>query len=65
MGDSADDILQTLRLDEGTVSYEDIKKSLNDYFAERRNTVVERALFNKGRKNPENRSTHSSRMYTD
>ena len=35
MGDSADDILQTLRLDEGTVSYEEIKKSLSDYFAER------------------------------
>ena len=35
MGDSADDILQTLRLEEGTVSYNEIKKSLNDYFAER------------------------------
>ena len=47
MGDSADDILQTLRLDEGTVSYEEIKKSLNDHFAERRNVIVERARFNK------------------
>ena len=35
MGDSADNILQTLRIDEGTVSYWEIKKSLNDYFAER------------------------------
>ena len=35
MGDSADDILRTLRLDEGTVSYEEVKKTLNDYFAER------------------------------
>ena len=34
MGDSANDILQTLQLDEGTVSYEEIKKSLNDHFAE-------------------------------
>ena len=32
MGDSADDILQTFRIDEGTVAYEDIKKSLKDYF---------------------------------
>ena len=47
MGDSADDILQTLRLDKGTVSYEEIKKSLNDYFADRRNIILERACFNK------------------
>jgi len=47
MGDSADDILQTLQLDEGTVSYEAIKKSLNDHFAEWRNVIVERAHFNK------------------
>ena len=36
MGNSANDILQTLPLDKGTVSYNEIKKSLNDYFAERR-----------------------------
>jgi len=47
MGDSADDILQTLQLDEGTVSYKAIKKSLNDHFAEWRNVIVERARFNK------------------
>lgn len=35
MGDSADDILQMLQLDKGTVSYEEITKSLNDYFADR------------------------------
>ena len=52
MGDSADDILQTLRLDEETVSYEEIKKSLNDYFAARRNTIVERARFNKRSQKP-------------
>ena len=52
MGDSADDILQTLRLDEGTVSYDEIKKSLNDYFAERRNVIVERARFNKRSQKP-------------
>ena len=52
MGDSADDILQTLRLDEGTVSYKEIKKSLNDYFAEQRNIIVERARFNKRSQKP-------------
>ena len=52
MGDSADDILQTLQLDEGTVSYEEIKKSLNDYFAERRNIIVERARFNERSQKP-------------
>ena len=52
MGDSADDILQTLPLDEGTVSYDEIKKSLNDYFAERRNVIVERACFNKRSQKP-------------
>ena len=52
MGDSADDILQTLPLDEGTVSYDEIKKSLNDYFAERRNVIVERARFNKRSQKP-------------
>ena len=44
MGDSAGDILQMLRLDEGTVSYEEIKKSLNNHFAERRNVITR---FNK------------------
>ena len=52
MGDSANDILQTLRLDEGTVSYDEIKKSLNDYFAEHRNIIVERAHFNKRSQKP-------------
>ena len=52
MGDSADDILQTLRLDEGTVSYEEIKISLNDYFAARRNIIVERVRFNKRSQKP-------------
>ena len=52
MGDSADDTLQTLQIDEETVSYEGIKKSLNDYFAERRNVIVERARFNKRSQKP-------------
>ena len=52
MGDSADDILLTLRLDEGTVSYEEIKRSLNDYFAEWRNIIVERVHFNKRSQKP-------------
>ena len=51
-GHSADDILQMLRLDEGTVSYDEIKKSLNNYFAERRNVIVERAHFNKRSQKP-------------
>ena len=46
MGDCVDDILQTLQVNEETVS-EEIKKSLNDYYAERRNVIVERARFNK------------------
>ena len=51
-GRSADDILQTLRLDEGIVSYDEIKKSLNNYFAERRNVIVERGHFNKRSQKP-------------
>ena len=47
MGNSADDILQTLQLNKGTVSYQEIKKSLNDYFHKRQNVIVERAHFNK------------------
>ena len=47
LGDRAVVIIQTLRIDEGTASYEKIKKSLNDYFAERRNIIVERPRFNK------------------
>ena len=65
MGDSADDILQTLRLDEETVSYEEIKKSLNDYFAARRNTIVERARFNKRSQKPgESVDTFIQDLYT-
>ena len=52
MGDSANDILKTLRIDEKTVSYEEIRKSLNNYFAERRNVIVERVHFNKWSQNP-------------
>ena len=52
MGDSANDILQTLRLDKGTVSYEEIKKSLSDYFAEQQNIIVERTRFNKRSQKP-------------
>ncbi|XP_077864282.1 uncharacterized protein LOC144349635 [Saccoglossus kowalevskii] len=47
MGDCADDILTTLRIDEETSTYEDVKKALNDYFQVRRNIIVERARFNK------------------
>ena len=47
MGDCADDILQTLQINEENASYEDIKKTLNDYYAERCNVIIERARFNK------------------
>jgi len=65
MGDSADDILQTLQLDEGTVSYEEIKKSLNDHFAERRNTIVERARFNKRSQKPGESIDAFTRIFID
>ena len=40
-------------MDEETASYEEIKKSLNDCFAARRNTIVERVHFNKRSQKPE------------
>ena len=47
MGESADDILATLSIDETTISYEDIKKKFDEYFGIRKNTIVERARFNR------------------
>ena len=47
MGESADDILATLRVDETKVSYEEIKTALDNYFGARRNVIVERARFNR------------------
>ena len=47
MGDCADDILATLRLDETKATYSEVRTALNGYFDVRRNLIVQRALFNK------------------
>ena len=47
MGDCADDILATLRLDETKATYDEVRSALNGYFDVRRNLTVQRALFNK------------------
>ena len=47
VGDCADDILATLRLDETKATYDEVRTALNDYFDVRRNLIVQRALFNK------------------
>ena len=47
MGDCADDILATLRLDETKATYDEVRTALNGYFDVRRNLIVQRALFNK------------------
>ena len=47
IGDCADDILATLRLDETKATYNEVRTALNGYFDIRRNLIVQRALFNK------------------
>ena len=47
MGDCADDILATLRLNETKATYDEVRTALNGYFDVRRNLTVQRALFNK------------------
>jgi len=47
MGDCADDILATLRLDETKAKYDEVRTALNGYFDVRRNLILQRALFNK------------------
>ncbi|XP_067055906.1 uncharacterized protein [Acropora muricata] len=47
MGDCADDILATLRLDETKATYDEVRAALNGYFDVRGNLIVQRALFNK------------------
>ena len=47
MGDCADNILATLRLDETKATYDEVHTALNGYFDVRRNLTVQRALFNK------------------
>ena len=53
MGECADDIITTLRVNEETASYTDVRAALNGYFAARRNTIVERARFNTRKQRPE------------
>ena len=47
MGDCADDILATLRIDEYKATYEEVSAAINSYFDVRRNLIVQRARFNK------------------
>jgi len=47
MGNQADDILTTLRIDETKSSYDEMKAALNQYFGSHRNILVERARFNR------------------
>ena len=47
MGDCADDILATLRLDETKATNNEVRTALNGYFDVRRNLIVQRALVNK------------------
>lgn len=53
MGEYADDIITTLRVNKETASYTDIRAALNSYFAARRNTIIERARFNTRKQTPE------------
>ena len=51
MGECAN--VRTLRLNEKTASYADVRAALNGYFAARRNTIVELARFNTRKQTPE------------
>ena len=51
MGGYADDIVKTLSINEATASFDEVKTTLNGYFAARRNIIVERAWFNRRRQN--------------
>ena len=52
MGDCADDILITLRLDEEKATYEEVTQALNKHYEGRRNVIVERARFNRRKQQP-------------
>ncbi|XP_076453495.1 uncharacterized protein LOC143288721 [Babylonia areolata] len=47
MGESADDILATLCVNEETIEFKDLLQAFNGYFNVRKNIIVERAKFNK------------------
>ena len=52
MGNSGDDILATLAIDDQQATYNQIIVELNKYFQKRRNVVVERARFNRRSQQP-------------
>jgi transposase InsO family protein len=47
MGECADDIMTALRINETTATYQEVMAALDTYFGARRNTIVERARFNR------------------
>lgn len=52
MGDCADDIIVSLGVNESTAKYKDVVDALTSYFNVRKNTIVERARFNKRQQQP-------------
>ena len=52
MGDSADDIITTLVINEESSSYDEVKAAFNSYYAARRNIIVERARSNRRKQHP-------------
>jgi hypothetical protein len=52
MGEVADDILTTLKVDESKASFKDVQTALDEYFGVRKNTIVCRARFNRRVQNP-------------
>ena len=46
MGECADDIITTLRVNKETALYTDVRAALNSYFTAQWNTIVEQAAFN-------------------
>jgi hypothetical protein len=47
MGDVADNILITLNIDEDTVTFDNLLQAFDNYFKQRKNVIIARALFNK------------------
>jgi len=52
IGNSADDLVTTLRINEGSDNYKQVLKKITDHFAQRTNTIAERARFNKRSQQP-------------
>ena len=47
MGNCADDILAIARIDDNKAAYEEVRTTLNSYFAVPRNLIVQRTRFKK------------------